>query len=227
MPYLAAAGLDAHALDLPGNGTDDVDPAAVSLDLYVGSVVRRLNAIDGRVSIVAHSGGGIVASQVAQIRPDKVERIAYVAGMMLPDGAAFAEVVAPVIEHDPGAAGIGPHLVWSDDRLTSRVPPVAAKHVFFHDCSARAAETAAGRLTPQPEGGRAVRPRLSPDRFGQVPRLYVEAEADRSVVLAVQRRMQALVPGAKVASLPTGHVPQLAAPKLLADRLIPWLSRGE
>jgi pimeloyl-ACP methyl ester carboxylesterase len=56
--------------------------------------------------------------------------------------------------------------------------------------------------------------------------LYVEARADRSVVLAAQRRMQAMVPGARVVSLPTGHVPQLTAPKLLADHLIPWLSTG-
>jgi hypothetical protein len=35
--------------------------------------------------------------------------------------------------------------------------------------------------------------------------------------------MQALVPGAAVASLPTGHAPQLAAPDKLAACLIPWL----
>jgi len=42
---------------------------------------------------------------------------------------------------------------------------------------------------------------------------------DRSVVLGVQRRMQALVPGAEVLSMDTGHVPQLAAPVGLGDLL--------
>ncbi len=152
-----------------------------------------------------------------------MDRLVYVAGMMLPDGVSFADVVATVLADEPSAAGIGPHLVWSDDRLTSRVPAEAARRIFFHDCSADLAEAAARRLTPQPERGRAVRPRLSAERFGRVPRFYLEARADRSVVPAVQRRMQALVPGAKVAALPTGHVPHLAAPKELADRLIPWL----
>jgi hypothetical protein len=59
-----------------------------------------------------------------------------------------------------------------------------------------------------------------------VPRFYVEALADRSIVLNVQRRMQSLLPGATVASLPTGHAPQLAAPKALAGCLVPWL-RGD
>ncbi|MGA2128896.1 MAG: alpha/beta fold hydrolase [Xanthobacteraceae bacterium] len=224
--HLRAAGLDVHAVDLPGNGTDGTDPAVVSLELYVASVLDRIERIGGVVSVVAHSGGGIVASQLAEIRPDRIERLAYVAGMMLPDGVGFVEVAGPVIAQDADAAGIGPYLVWSADRLTSRVPPEAARRIFFHDCPAAAAETAASRLTPQPERGRAVRPRLSPERFGRVPRLYVEALADRSVVPAVQRRMQALVPGARVVSLPTGHAPQLAAPRLLAERLVPWLLGG-
>jgi pimeloyl-ACP methyl ester carboxylesterase len=226
LPYLREAGLDPHAVDFPGNGTDDVNPAAVSLDLYVASIVSRIDAIGGRVSIVAHSGSGVVASQVAQACPEKIERLAYVAGMMLPDGAAFADVVGSLIAEDPDAGGIAPYLVWSQDRLTSTVPAAAAKQIFFHDCPADAADAAASRLTPQPERGRAVRPRLTSDRFGRIPRLYVEARADRSVVLAAQRRMQAMVPGARVVSLPTGHVPQLAAPQLLADHLIPWLSTG-
>jgi pimeloyl-ACP methyl ester carboxylesterase len=223
IPFLAEAGLDVRAFDLPGNGNDDTDPADVSLDLYVGFVMRRIAGIDGTVSIVAHSGAGIVASQVAEACPERVDRLVYVAGMMLPDGVSFADVVATVLADEPSATGIGPHLVWSDDRLTSRVPVEAARRIFFHDCAADLAEAAARRLTPQPEGGRAVRPRLSAERFGRVPRFYLEARADRSVVPAAQRRMQALVPGAKVAALATGHAPHLAAPKELAERLIPWL----
>jgi pimeloyl-ACP methyl ester carboxylesterase len=223
MPFLSEAGLHVRAFDLPGNGSDDTDPADVSLDLYVGAVIRRIAEIDGSVSIVAHSGAGVVASQVAEACPERVDRLVYVAGMMLPDGVSFAEIVATVLADEPNAGGIGPHLVWSDDRLTSRVPAEAARRIFFHDCPADLAEAAARRLTPQPERGRAVRPRLSAERFGRVPRFYLEARADRSVVPAVQRRMQALVPGAKVAALPTGHAPHLAAPKELADRLIPWL----
>lgn len=223
MPFLSEAGLHVRAFDLPGNGSDDTDPADVSLDLYVGAVTRRIAEIDGPVSIVAHSGAGVVASQVAEACPERVDRLVYVAGMMLPDGVSFAEVVATVLADEPNAGGIGPHLVWSDDRLTSRVPVEAARRIFYHDCPADLAEAAARRLTPQPERGRAVRPRLSAERFGRIPRFYVEARADRSVVPAVQRRMQALVPGAKVAALPTGHTPHLSAPQELADRLIPWL----
>ena len=103
----------------------------------------------------------------------------------------------------------------------------AALAYFFHDCPPADAVAAAQRLTPQPDGGRTVRAHLTAERFGRVPRLYIEADADRSVIPACQRRMQALVPGAQVVTIPTGHAPQLATPELLAEALIPFLSGAE
>jgi hypothetical protein len=47
------------------------------------------------------------------------------------------------------------------------------------------------------------------------------------VIPPLQRRMQALVPGADVVTLPTGHAPHLAAPRLLADVLTPFLTGSE
>ena len=65
--------------------------------------------------------------------------------------------------------------------------------------------------------------RATAERFGQIPRLYVEAQNDKSVILPVQRLMQTLSPGARIASLPTGHAPQLSAPERLAAAIIPFL----
>jgi pimeloyl-ACP methyl ester carboxylesterase len=223
LPALAEAGLDAEAVDLPGNGMDDTPPAEVSLDLYVAHVGDRIEAGEGPVAIVGHSGGGVIASQAAERFRERVVGLAYVAGMMLPDGGTFGEVVGDLADKDPAAAGIRPHLVWSDDRLTSMVPAEAAREIFYHDCDPNDAKAACAQLVPQPEGGRAISPRLTPERFGTVPRLYVEAHKDRSLVLAVQRRMQALVPGAQIATLDSGHAPQLAMPEKLAACVIPWL----
>ncbi len=44
---------------------------------------------------------------------------------------------------------------------------------------------------------------------GTVHRLYIEALQDRSVPIAVQRTMQRLVPGARIATIDTDHAPQL------------------
>jgi pimeloyl-ACP methyl ester carboxylesterase len=224
-PLLAKAEVISIAVDLPGNGTDDTSPADVSLELYIDHIGKLLKQLPELVSLVAHSGGGVIASAVAERFPERIGRIAYVAGMMLPDGGSYADVVTELKDKHPNAIGIAQHLIWSSDRLTSHVPVQAALDYFFHDCpAADDAMAAAQRLTPQPERGRAVRPRLSAERFGRVPRLYIEAQADRSIILPCQRRMQALVPGAEVVTLPTGHAPHLAAPNLLADALLPFLA---
>ena len=62
------------------------------------------------------------------------------------------------------------------------------------------------------------------ERYGRIPRLYIETLDDRSVILPVQRAMQVLAPGASVVSLPTGHAPQLSAPARLAEAIIPFLT---
>lgn len=222
-PFLRARGFHYETVDLPGNGTDATPPADVTLDFYVDHVLRVIGRL-GRVSLIAHSGGAVVASQVAERAPEAVSRMVYVAGIMLPGGVSFGEIVAEVLPNHPEAAGIGPSLQWSPDRATSSVPPDAAATIFYNDCPPAVAAAAAARLTPQPEGGRAVAPQLSEARFGRVPRLYVEARQDRSVVPALQTRMQALVPGAEVVTLTTGHAPQLSAPAALAEAVLPYLA---
>jgi pimeloyl-ACP methyl ester carboxylesterase len=223
-PFLIPAGLVCWAVDLPGNGSDDVDPATVSFESYLDRVRGIIDKFDRPVSLVAHSGGGNVATAVAERWPESVSRIVYIAGMMLPDGATFDQLVAKVSERHPKAAGIDSYTVWSADRRVTQVPPDAAIAHFFHDCDPDDARAAANRLTPQGEGGRAAVTRISAARFGRIPRLYVEALFDKSVILPVQRLMQTLVPGARVTSLPTGHAPQLSAPALLAEEIIPFLT---
>lgn len=212
-------GWPTHAVDLPGNGHDDTPPDQVNLDRYVQCLTDWIDAHEGPVVLVGHSGGGVVASQTAEARPDRVQAIVYLAGMMLPSGVGFGEVVQAVLPLHPAAAGIGPYLQWSPSRDMSWVPPEAAQDIFLHDCPPDVAEPASRRLVPQPEPGRALVASLTSERWGRIPRVYVEALYDRSVILPVQRHMQALCPGATRLSMATGHAPHVAAPASLAQLL--------
>jgi pimeloyl-ACP methyl ester carboxylesterase len=176
--------------------------------------------------LLAHSGAGVIASQLAEALPQRIAGIIYVAGIMLPSDVRFAELVAEYMTVDRTASGIGPFLEWSKDLTVSRVPESAARHIFFHDVDPTTADWAVRRLTPQPEGGRAVRPSLSAARFGSVRRIYIETIADRSVVHGLQRHMQQVVPGAERLSLNTGHFPQLVAPRQLAEMIRSQIHRN-
>lgn len=219
MPLMQARDLDPIAIDLPGNGHDDIAAADVSLDLYVDHIASILDRIDGPVSLVGHSGGGMVATAAAERFAERVSHVAYIAGMMLPAGMGFHELQ---MAHG-GPSGISPFLEWSEDRLTNWASREKALDIFYHDCEPQVAAGAADRLRPQPIGGFALVAQPTPERFGVIPRLYVEATQDRSVLITLQRKMQQLVPGARIASLDTGHVPQLSAPERLAALLCPFL----
>ncbi len=223
VPMLELRGISAVAVDLPGNGADDTPADRVTLDLYVDHIASVAARMAGKVALVGHSGGGIVATAAAERLFGKVDRVAYVAGMMLPSGMSFGDLLADMKAAEIGLLGIGPHLVWSEDRRATVVPAEAAAEIFLSDMDRREALAAVSRLTPQPQGGRDVAAVWSPERFGRLPRLYVECAADRSVALALQRRMQDLVPGAERVTLDTGHAPQVSAPDLLARALVPFL----
>ncbi|MGA7802195.1 MAG: alpha/beta fold hydrolase [Gammaproteobacteria bacterium] len=224
LPGLHEAGFDPIAVDLPADGSDDLIPREASLDRYLQHLDGVIGSLPGPFSLVAHSGAGVIATQLAERYAERVAAVVYIAGMMLPSGMEFGELVRALqTEGHSEAAGIWPYLRWDASGEVSEVPPEAAMAVFFQDADEAMARAAAARLTPQGERGRALAAHWSQARFGRIPRLYVEALQDRSVVLAAQRRMQALTPGAEVVSLDTGHAPQLAAPETLLKALLPFL----
>lgn len=224
-PLLQERGFRVLAPDLPGCGTRLGNPADASIDRCVADLVERLEDVDDPLLLVGHSGGGAVATQLADRVSERVVGVAFLAGMMLPSGTGFGEVVAEMVNDYPEAAGIGPHLEWEAEGQVSRVSARAIREIFLQDVSDSLALQAIPHFGPQAEGSRALVPQWTPERFGQLPRLYVEARQDRSVVLPVQRRMQALVPGASVVSLNTGHVPQVAAPLAVASALTDFVSK--
>lgn len=219
-PALESCGLDVIPVDLPGNGADGSDPAATTVNgclAYLDDVISGYES----VSVVGHSGGGVFASALAE-RNARVSRIAYVAGMMLPAGRTFAEIRAESLDEGTTLTGIVPFLKWSADGKVSTVPRHAAAAIFLNDCPPDIAAAASARLTPQGDAARSISLETV-DRVATLPRFYIEAIEDLSLPIAVQRHMQALMPGALIADLPTGHVPQLSAPTLLAELLVPFL----
>ncbi len=217
VPRLTDAGHRCHAVDLPGSEEFSPNRADVTFAQQVAHLEDLLAEISQPVVIVAHSGGGLAASQLTENRPDRVAGIVYVAGIMLPDGTRFAEIVEACQVDEPSAIGVWPYLEHLEGM--SAVPQAAAIDIFFHDGAPAAAARAAARLTPQSNAARDASPHITEERFGTVPCIYIEALKDRSVVPFVQRRMQQLTPGATVRSIDTGHAPMVADPVLLSEML--------
>ncbi|WP_425222258.1 alpha/beta fold hydrolase [Pseudomonas sp.] len=219
-PELQAAGHRVLALDMPGNPQHPAKAEDISMAGCMAHIAAACAEIEGPLLLVGHSGGGVIVTQAAEMLAERVAGVAYLAGMMLPFGLGFAELTTELIQNHPEAVGIWPHLHWAEDRQSSEVPPEAVCEIFLQDLPHEQAMAAAQRFCSQPEGTRALVAEWTEERFGSLPRLYVEATEDRSVVLAAQRKMQALVPGAQVVSLACGHVPQVVQTAAVAEALL-------
>ena len=114
VPELDALGHRCHAVDMPGNGNgrSRLQPKNVSLERYIEYLQRLLAEIGEPVVVVRHSSGGIIASQLAEEEPDRVRGLIYVAGMMLPTGMGFSDIVAELTPDHAEVAGIIPYLEW-------------------------------------------------------------------------------------------------------------------
>ncbi len=77
IPILEKQGHRAIAIDLPGMGRDKTPIHEVKMQSTVEKICTLLDSIDGKVILVGHSKNGIMISQAAEYRPDKIEKLVY------------------------------------------------------------------------------------------------------------------------------------------------------
>lgn len=219
---LGALGWQAEALDLPGDGHHRIPPeAAVEADFH-DAIAVAIHAGPGPVALVGHSGGGMLVTAGATAHPERVSHGIWIAGMLIPDGRSFDDVQEDLM--GPGGRfGVTPHVRPSADGRTSTVPRQAAIAHFLHDADPAQAAAAADRLTPQPAAGHRLRTRANAG-FDALPKLYVLAGDDRSVVPDAQRAMAASTGNVTLREIVSGHVPQLTRPGTLARIMNDWLN---
>ncbi|MBT9383665.1 alpha/beta fold hydrolase [Pseudooceanicola sp. CBS1P-1] len=225
VPALAARGRKAVAAELPGNGHHPIPPEAVQPEDYLETLKALIGEAPGPVAILGHSGGGMLVSAALAAFPKRISQAIWLAGMLLPEGRSFDDLQEEIL--GPGKRfGITPHVVHEAGGRLSRVPPDQAVRHFFQDAPPEVATRAAARLSAQPAAGH----RLSLPRgpgfqaaFDAVPKLYILAQRDRSVLPEAQRRMSTGHANLTRIEIDSDHVPQLSRPEALADLLDRWL----
>jgi len=214
IPSLEQAGHKAIALDLPAHGKDLTPANAVTLQHYVERVVQAVDAQPEPMVLVGHSLAGITISGVAERRPQRIKALVYLDGVLLGNGESFAEVAA---RNQPALCTVlMSNMSVSSDGTTSSVNLGKAKEIFYADCSDEDVEHAKKLLRPEPRGPRAEPIQITDQRFGRVPRVYIECLQDKVFTPSFKKSMYTAMPCKKVYPMDTGHSPFLSAPAELA-----------
>ncbi len=220
VPLLEEAGHEALAPDLPSSGDDPTPIPEVSLQGYADRVSEVLDAQPGPVVLVGHSSGGVVISQAAEQRPDKVELLVYLAAFLPRDG----ETLFGVAENETGSLVL-PNLVMSEDGASATIREDAMREALLHDCPEEDVQRAKRRFAPQALAPFATPLSLTEGNFGRVPRAYIETFQDRAISPSFQKYMYGRQPCREVLSMDTSHSPFFSAPEELAGHL-EALARG-
>jgi pimeloyl-ACP methyl ester carboxylesterase len=182
-----------HAIDVPRQ-RGSVPGTALSAWL-----ARKLDEAElDQVDLAGHSLGGLVAAELAALRPERVRRLVLVAPAGIPCGRSLPGRSLPLVETLYDLRRSLP-LVVSD---ALRAGPLGLAHgiayVSSRDLWAELPEVRA-------------------------PTLLLWGERDRLVPLWVAEEWQRLVPHARLELLPCGHVPMLEQPGAVADHIEAFL----
>ena len=91
VPVLEAAGHRPHAHTIPGTGVPAPASSDVGMADWVDAVVAEIDALEGPVVVVGHSGGGNVAWGAAEARADRIARVVLVDTVPPPPGGQISE----------------------------------------------------------------------------------------------------------------------------------------
>jgi pimeloyl-ACP methyl ester carboxylesterase len=209
IPGLEAAGHDAVAIDLPGQGADTTPLAEITLYRYADAVCDTLDRMDGPVLLTGHSMGGMVITQAASQRPDKLGGLIYVAAFLPRPGQSLIDIT-----HEPEAAGdsVQANLVVEGDPPVATMPPEAAPEALYHCCTQEQIDWALPQRAGQP-----VIPFTNPftlagdtAAFDGLQRAYVTCLQDRAIRPALQRRLYTEAGCDPVIEIDTDHSPWLS-----------------
>lgn len=209
---LEKQGHKAIAMDLPAMGRDKTPVSTVTMSTVTEKICQLIDSLDEKVILVGHSKNGIMISQVAEQRPQKIEKLIYLAAYLVPNGKTQREYS---IQDTEGV--LKPYVTFHPALNASTLEQDIYKAGLYHDCEDDITELAKLLLSHEPVITGVTPLQLTEENYGSVPRFYIECTEDRAVTPFIQRKMYTETPCQEVYSMATSHSPFFSKPQALSD----------
>ena len=212
VPLLEAKGHRVLAPDLPGHGEDITATATVTLKSYTDRVCEIATAQTEPVILVGHSMGGVAITQAAENCPKQIAALVYVCAFLPRNGDSL--------------------MTWASQDQASMVNPSTTEpradgalefkrehrlEAFYGNCAEQDVAFAQSRLVAQSGAPLGTPVETTAERWGRIPRYYIECARDRAITLNLQREMQKHSPCRQTFSIDTDHSPFFSTPEQRAD----------
>ena len=201
-PFLEAEGHRVIAVDLP----------RTTLEANAEAVRDAVDTADEPVILLGHSAGGMWITQAAEYVPERIAALVYCAAFLPADGQALTDLASGDIVQE--------NLIVDEAAGTALVDQSVHREAFYAECVDEVGAAATARHVPEHLEAMTTPVRITEERAGSVPRVYVECLRDRAIVIDRQRAMQAARPCERVFTIDTDHCPSLSRPRELADDLL-------
>jgi pimeloyl-ACP methyl ester carboxylesterase len=211
---LAEKGFQVEVVQLPGHGDDYTDPKLLKMASYIGYVTNVIKKIGHQVILVGHSLAGIIISGVAEEIPNLIEKLVFVAAYV-PESGQSAYAISLLDKQSI----LGASLSVSDDQSVFNIKEEDIFNIFCQDGSEDAKKALLQHYRPEPAAPFGETVSLSDERFGKIPKYYIETLKDHGIGNDLQKQMIATAGIKHVYSLNSGHTPSLSVPDKTSDLL--------
>lgn len=212
VPLLEKEGHTVFAIDLPGMGRDKTPIEQVTMENTVQKLCALVDSLEDKVILVGHSKNGIMISQVAEHRPERIEKLIYLAAYLIPNGKTQKEYSVQDTE-----GWLKGYVDIHEESRSHTLQTSIFKEGLYHDCEDDITEMAKVILSHEPIESGVVPLKLSEENFGRVPRYYIACTDDRAVTPFIQQKMYEETPCQEVYEMHTSHSPFFSKPKELVD----------
>ncbi|WP_115712388.1 alpha/beta fold hydrolase [Legionella sainthelensi] len=200
--------------DLPGHGLKTLISSSIGFTDYVNYLVHLLQHQQEQVTLVGHSMAGLVISAVAEIIPDTIRELVFVAGYVPQDQKSLFSLA-----HESESNNLTPFLII-DERLQEirlQCSPDLID-IFFNCCSREDSQKAMSQLQAQP-----LRPFTETVHIGEkythIPKRSLVCRHDKALLLSDQLRMSREVTD-NIIYLDADHAAYYSGVKQIVDELL-------